>query len=228
MKGTWTAILALTLALTLIGCGSPPKSEKAEAPKKPTQAPETFHVKFTTTKGDFVVEAVREWAPRGVDRFHELVQDKYFDGSRFFRVRPKFIAQFGIHKDPKVTELWRQLKFPDDPVKQKNQRGFVSYAMSGPASRTTQIFINLANNAAALDGRGFAPFARVVEGMEVVDSLYASYGELQSLGGGGPDSAKIEALGEEYLQRSYGRLDKIQQASIVPYMPKQGKASILN
>ena len=142
--------------------------------------------------------------------------------SRFFRVRPGFIVQFGISKSPKMSELWRQLKLPDDPVKQHNRRGYVSYAMAGPGSRTTQIFINLADNSQRLDGSGFAPFARVVEGMDVVDKLYASYGEVQALGGGGPDSQKIEAMGEEYLERSYPRLDKINRATIVEYAPKEG------
>ena len=214
------AVVATALALALAGCSGKPKSETADEPKKATQAPPKFHVKFETTKGDIVMEVVRDWAPRGADRFYELIENKYYDGSRFFRVRPGFIVQFGIHKDPKVSELWRQLKLPDDPVVQKNQRGFVSYAMAGPGSRTTQVFINLANNAQRLDGSGFAPFARVVEGMDVADKLYASYGEVQALGGGGPDAAKIEALGEEYLERSYPRLDQINRASIIQYSPK--------
>ena len=154
-----------------------------------------------------------------------MVEDKFYDGSRFFRVRPKFVVQFGINKDPKVSELWRQMKMPDDPVKQKNARGFVSYAKDGPGSRTTQIFINLADNAQRLDARGFAPFARVVEGMDVVEKLYASYGEVQSLGGGGPDPQKIEALGEDYLERSYSRLDKISRAAVVDYTPKPAAGS---
>jgi peptidyl-prolyl cis-trans isomerase A (cyclophilin A) len=215
------ALISASLALALVGCSSnSTKSEKAAESKQATGTPETFHVKFETTKGDIVMEVVRAWAPRGADRFYELIQDKYYDGSRFFRVRPGFIVQFGIHKDPKVSELWRQLKLPDDPVVQKNQRGFVSYAMAGPGSRTTQVFINLADNAQRLDGRGFAPFGRVVEGMEIAEKLYASYGEVQALGGGGPDSSKIEAMGEEYLERSYPRLDKINRASIIEYHPK--------
>jgi peptidyl-prolyl cis-trans isomerase A (cyclophilin A) len=135
-------------------------------------------------------------------------------------VRPKFVVQFGINKDPKMSELWRQMKLPDDPVAQKNSRGFVSFAKDGPGSRTTQVFINLADNSRRLDTTGFAPFARVVEGMDVVDKLYASYGEVQSLGGGGPDPQKIEALGEEYLERTYPRLDKIIRASVTEYTPK--------
>jgi len=215
-------IIAASIFLALAGCSSnAPKSEKSErSESKPTQAPAKFYAKFETTKGDFIMEVVRDWAPKGADRFFELLQEKFYDGSRFFRVRPGFIVQFGISKDPKVSELWRQLKLPDDPVVQKNARGFVSYAMAGPGSRTTQVFINLADNSKALDARAFAPFARVVEGMDVVDKLYASYGEVQALGGGGPDTTKIEALGEEYLERSYSRLDKINRASIVEYSPK--------
>jgi peptidyl-prolyl cis-trans isomerase A (cyclophilin A) len=211
-------VLLTSIALALAGCTSTPeatkKAEEKAAPKKATKAPEKFNVKFETSKGDIVMEVVREWAPRGADRFHELVQDGFFDGSRFFRVRPKFVVQFGINKDPKISELWRQMKLPDDPVKQKNTRGFVSYAKDGPGSRTTQIFINLADNSKRLDHAGFAPFARVVTGIDAVDKLYATYGEMQSLGGGGPDPQKIEGLGEEYLQRSYPRLDKIVKATV--------------
>lgn len=214
-------LLVVLTALGLAACSSkPPRTEEQASPKKTEQAPERFFAKFETTKGDFILEVVREWAPRGADRFYELLQAKYYDGSRFFRVRPGFIVQFGISKDPKQSELWRQLKLPDDPVKQKNLKGYLSYAMAGPGSRTTQVFINLANNSARLDSSGFAPFARVVEGMDVVEKLYAGYGELQALGGGGPDSQKIEGLGEEYLARNFSRLDKINQATIIEYSPK--------
>jgi len=214
-------ILFVLTALMLAGCSSTsPKSEEKAAPKKSVQAPEKFYAKFETTKGDFVMEVVRDWAPRGADRFYELLQEHFYDGSRFFRVRPGFIVQFGISKDPKTSELWRQLKLPDDPAKQKNQKGYVSYAMAGPGSRTTQVFINLADNAARLDARQFAPFARVVEGMDVVEKLYAGYGEVQALGGNGPDATKIEGLGEDYLERSFSRLDKIHKASVVEFTPK--------
>jgi peptidyl-prolyl cis-trans isomerase A (cyclophilin A) len=223
-------IMVAAFAVALAGCSSTSPKEEAGQPaksavKKATQAPEEFHVKFETTKGDFVMEVVRAWAPRGADRFYELIEDKFYDGSRFFRVRPKFVVQFGINKDPKVSELWRQMKLPDDPVVQKNARGFVSFAKDGPGSRTTQIFINLANNSQRLDTTGFAPFARVVEGMDVVDKLYASYGEVQSLGGGGPDPQKIEGIGEEYLERSYPRLDKITRAALIEYAPKPAEQS---
>ena len=221
---SFRAVLTTVFALVLAGCSG--GSNKAQRPvekasEKPVQAPEKFYVKFATTKGDFIIEVVRSWAPRGADRFYELARENFYDGSRFFRVRPGFIVQFGISKNPKMSELWRQLKLPDDPVTQHNQRGYLSFAMAGAGSRTTQVFINLANNSQRLDGSGFAPFGRVVEGMEVVDKLYASYGEVQSLGGGGPDPQKIEAMGEEYLARTYPRLDKIDQTTIIEYTPTE-------
>jgi peptidyl-prolyl cis-trans isomerase A (cyclophilin A) len=218
-------IAMLMTVAVLAGCSSnrTQESEQKAEVKKATQAPERFYAKFETTKGDFIMEVVREWAPRGADRFHELVQEKFYEGSRIFRVRPGFVVQFGINKDPDVTELWRQLRLPDDPVVQKNRRGYVSYAMAGPGSRTTQIFVNLADNSQQLDQTGFAPFGRIVEGMDVIDNLYASYGEMAPMGGG-PDPQKIEALGEEYLERTYPRLDKIQKVSIVEYTPKQSGA----
>ena len=210
-------ISVLALAAVLAGCGGGTKAPTEQpAEKKPAQAPEKFHAKFETTKGAFVMEVVREWAPRGADRFYQLVQENFYDGSRFFRVRPNFIVQFGINKDPKISELWRQLRIPDDPVTQKNLRGYVSYAKAGPGTRTTQVFINLKNNSQQLDDQGFAPFARVVEGMDVVDSLYASYGEMAPMGGG-PDPQRIETQGESYLERTYPRLDKINRVTIVDY-----------
>ena len=210
MRFTVFIVLGLTVA-----CSSNAPKEKAAA-KLPERVsvPENYRVRFDTTKGPFTVEVTRAWAPRGGDRFHELLRMKFYDGARFFRVRPKFVVQFGISADPKANELWRQLKLPDDPVKQSNLRGFVSYATDGPARRTTQVFINLADNK-RLDSRGFAPFGRVVEGMDIVDSLYAGYGEVQALGGGGPDAAKLETLGEEYAARTYPRLDQIKSARII-------------
>jgi peptidyl-prolyl cis-trans isomerase A (cyclophilin A) len=207
--------LAGVLAM-MAGCSSTAPKENAAASGSPEKVvvPEKYRVRFDTTKGPFMMEIVREWAPRGADRFHELVRSGFYDGSRFFRVRPKFVVQFGISADPKSNELWRQLKLPDDPVRQSNLRGFVSYATDGPATRTTQVFVNLADNK-RLDRTGFAPFGRVVEGMDVVDSLYSGYGEVQALGGGGPDAARLEVLGDEYAARSYPRLDQIKTARIV-------------
>ena len=197
-----------------MGCSAaPPREEKAET-KRPARAPDTFQVRFETSKGPFTVEVVRDWAPRGADRFYELVHDKFFDDARFFRVVKGFVVQFGIHKDPEVSARWRQLQFVDDPVKQSNKRGYLSYATSGPNTRTTQVFINLADNA-RLDARGFAPFGRVTEGMEVVDKLYAGYGDSPPMGYYGPDQNKIEAEGNAYLERSFPRLDSVKTARVV-------------
>lgn len=206
----------LTFSVCLIGCGttrerSPVETRKAE----PVQVPETYRVRFETTKGDVVMEVNRAWAPRGADRFHELVRKGFYNGSRLYRVRPKFVVQFGISTDTKMNELWRQLKLVDDPMKESNQRGYVSYATDGPNTRTTQVFINLADNK-RLDGRGFAPFGRVVEGMDVVDQFYSKYGEVQALGGAGPDAVKMETQGDEYVQRSYPLLDQIRKATVLP------------
>lgn len=176
-------------------------------------APDTFQVRFETTAGTFVVEAVRDWAPHGVDRFHDLVESGYYDGNRFFRVLDGFVAQFGIHGDPTVSAAWRDRAIPDDPVENGNQRGTVVFAMAGPGSRTTQLFINLADNR-RLDGMGFAPIGRVVEGIEVVESLHSGYGE-GAPRGRGPDQSRIHAEGNAYLDREFPELDAIERARVV-------------
>jgi cyclophilin family peptidyl-prolyl cis-trans isomerase len=171
-------------------------------------------VKIMTSAGAFVIEAHRDWAPHGVDRFHELVQAGYFDDSRFFRVVPGFIAQFGIAGDPKVASAWRSRTIPDDPVVQSNKRGFLSYAMTGPDTRSTQIFINLADNS-RLDAQGFAPIGQVVEGMEVVEKLYSGYGETS---GGGMRAGKQQKMfdeGNAWLDREFPKLDRLVRATIV-------------
>jgi peptidyl-prolyl cis-trans isomerase A (cyclophilin A) len=208
---------ALLCAFTAVSCSTAPEKNAAgeKKPAAPVKVPDVYRVKFVTTKGDVLLEVNRAWAPRGADRFHELVRSGFYDGARFYRVRKKFIAQFGISADPKANELWRQLKMPDDPVKQSNKRGTLAFAQQGAGSRTTQVFINLINNGGTLDSAGFAPFAKVVEGIDVVDALYSGYGEVQSLGGGGPDPIKMELQGDEYVERSYSRLDKIKSAKIV-------------
>src|SRR2546428_4280547 len=140
------------------------------------QAPDSFRARFSSTKGDFVIVVHRAWAPHGADRFYNLVRSGFYDGVRFFRVIPGFMAQFGIHGDTGVTTAWRVRTIPDDPVRHNNLRGMVTYATAGPGTRTTQIFINYRDNI-RLDESGFAPFGQVVEGMEVVDALYGGYGE---------------------------------------------------
>jgi peptidyl-prolyl cis-trans isomerase A (cyclophilin A) len=193
-------------ALLLSAC------RKKEEPK--VIVPEVFHVKFQTSKGDFVVEARRAWAPHGVDRFHELVRMKYFDQGRFFRVVPGFIAQFGVHRDFNVHGKWREYFIVDDPPQLKNFRGTLAYAMSGPTTRATEIFINLADNK-ALDDQGFVPFAKVVQGMDVVDKFYAGYGEMRPEGKY-IDPSRVEGEANEYLTQRFPNLDFILHTEFVP------------
>ena len=181
-------------------------------PKNPSvneKAPDYFKVKFTTTKGDFTVEVDREWAPKGADRFYNLVNAGFYDGCRFFRVIPNFMAQFGLNGDPKVSAAWQNAKIQDDPVKQGNKRGNLSYAMAGPNTRTTQLFINFKDNS-RLDGMGFASFAKVIEGMDVVDQLYSVYGENP------PETqGSIQEQGNAYLDKAFPKLDGIKTARVV-------------
>src|SRR4029077_19446479 len=135
------------------------------------KAPDVYKVKFDTSKGPFVVEVHRDWAPNGADRFYNLVKNGFFDNDRFFRVVSGFMVQFGINGDPKLSSVWREARIKDDPVKQSNARGYITFATAGPNTRTTQVFINFADNS-ALDNQGFAPFGKVVSGMNVVDALY--------------------------------------------------------
>lgn len=181
-------------------------------------APDSFVVRFTTTRGPFDVQFVREWAPRGADRVYYLVRSGFYDGTRFFRVLPGFVAQFGAPGDPAVARVWERRYLADDPVAQINRRGTVSFATSGPNTRTTQLFVNLAGNA-RLDRLGFAPVGRVVEGMAtVVDSLYAGYGE-GAPRGSGPDQDRIAAEGNAYLARDFPRLDWVREARVVRESP---------
>lgn len=184
-----------------------------KAPEK-VVVPEVFRVKFETSQGDFIVEAHRDWAPRGVDRFHELLRMRYFDQGRFFRVIKGFIAQFGVHRDFKVHDVWRELFIVDDPPKEKNLRGTVAYAKSDRNTRATEMFINLSDNA-ILDEQGFVPFAKVVEGMDVVDRLYAGYGDLRPVGKD-IDAGRVEGEANEYLVPRFPRLDYIKTARIIP------------
>jgi peptidyl-prolyl cis-trans isomerase A (cyclophilin A) len=164
-------------------------------------------VAFETTRGTFVVGVIRAWSPRGADRFHELVSAGYFTDIAFIRVLPGFVAQFGMHGDPAVNRRWEANPIPDDRVVQSNTRGTIVFATSGPNTRRNQLFINYSDNM-RLDGLGFSPFGRVVEGMSVVDSIYAGYGET-------PDQARVATEGNAYLKRDFPRLDYITSAKIV-------------
>jgi cyclophilin family peptidyl-prolyl cis-trans isomerase len=179
------------------------------------QAPEVFRATFSTTKGDFVVEVHRSWAPNGADRFYNLVKLGFYDDTRFFRAVPDFMVQFGLSGDPSVTAKWKQASFTDDPVTQSNLRGFLSFARTGRANSSgTQVFVCYENHP-SLDRSGFAPFGQVVTGMEVVDDLYKGYGE-GAPSGTGPDQYRIEKDGNAYLDREFPKLDRILGTRIVP------------
>jgi peptidyl-prolyl cis-trans isomerase A (cyclophilin A) len=182
------------------------------------RAPETFDVKFVTTEGDFVVHVTRAWCPRGADRFYNLVRHKYFDGAAFFRVLKGFMAQFGMSAFPEVTQAWDNATIKDDPVKQSNTRGKITFATAGPNTRTTQLFINFGNNSSSLDGQGFAPFGEVTLGMDVVDKLYSGYGDGPP-DGTGPDQAKVTKLGRPYLEKNFPKLSIIKSTTLVTAPP---------
>jgi len=179
----------------------------ADDAAKPPKAPDTFKAKFETTRGTFVVEVTREWSPNGADRFYQLVNAGFFDDCKFFRVVPGFVVQFGINGDPKVAAKWKDANISDDPVKQSNLRGFITFATARPNTRTTQLFINFKDNK-GLDSQGFSPFGKVIEGMEAVDKINAEYG-------GTPDQGQIESQGNAYLNAKFPKLDGIKKATIV-------------
>lgn len=185
-------------------------------------APPLFEVKVETSKGDFIMEVHRDWAPIGTDRFYNLVRTGFYDDSRFYRVHAGFIVQFGLPGDPAVTTVWKDLAMPDDPVVESNEKGFVTFAMTGPDTRTTQLYINLDDNT-RLDDQGFAPIGRIVEGMDVVEQLYAEYDE--SAGGGmrGGNQGKIIAEGNAHLDAEFPNLDSLNRALIISeLLPQPG------
>lgn len=171
------------------------------------KAPEVFQAKFVTTKGDFVVEVTRAWAPLGADRFYNLVKHGYFTDAAFFRNIPGFMVQFGLSADPAVNNVWHDAKIKDDPGKQSNSPGMITFATAGPNTRTTQLFINFGNNT-FLDSQGFSPFGKVISGMDVVQKLYSGYGER-------PDQGSITNQGKAYLDKNFPNLDSIKSAAIV-------------
>src|SRR5262245_59600101 len=176
------------------------------------KAPDSYKAKFDTSKGVFVIEVRRDWAPNGADRFYNLVKNGFYDNVRFFRVVPDFMVQFGINGDPKLSAQWREARIKDDPVRQSNKRGFVTYATSGPDSRTTQVFINFADNS-ALDRQGFSAFGQVTSGMNVVDAINGEYGDGPPRGRG-PDQGRLQQEGNAYLAKDFARLDFVKKATI--------------
>jgi peptidyl-prolyl cis-trans isomerase A (cyclophilin A) len=171
------------------------------------KAPETYQVKFETTKGEVVINVTRAWAPLGADRFYNLVKHGFYNGAPFFRVIPGFVVQFGLNGDPAVNRVWQNANFKDDPVKQSNRPGTLTFATAGPNTRTTQLFINLGNNA-SLDSQGFAAFGEVTTGMDVVQKIYSGYGER-------PDQGAITSQGRAYVEKNFPNIDSIKTATIV-------------
>jgi peptidyl-prolyl cis-trans isomerase A (cyclophilin A) len=191
--------------------GAPGLSAAAKARlKKPASlkdvAPATYDARFDTSIGVFVVQVHRGWAPKGADRFYNLVKYGYYDDTRFFRVLPNFMVQFGINGDPSVQSSWLDAKITDDPVKESNKRGYITFATAGPGTRTTQVFINFGDNS-RLDADGFAPFGQVITGMEIVDKINAEYRQK-------PDQGRIQMEGNAYLTQAFPRLDYIRKATI--------------
>ncbi len=208
MKAYLLPLLVLSIMFT--SCSSTEKATTGSGPVDPSkwtkQSPASYKARFETTAGPFTVEVQREWSPLGADRFFNLVQSGYFNGARFFRVVPGFVVQFGLNADPAITAAWKSQNLQDDPVRRSNGRGFLSFATSGPNTRTTQLFINLGDNV-RLDQMGFSPFGLVTEGMEAVDKITAEYAE-------SPQQPEIEQKGEAYLQQNFPKLDKVTKASI--------------
>ena len=213
---SWRIHLVLVAAL-MAGCaassGQPPLMQPDSAEFQ-SRAPDVCQVRLETTKGLIVLEVRRAWAPNGVDRFYNLVRAGYYDDTAIFRIREGVFAQFGIHGDPAVAQRWRGRTIPDDPRVLSNVRGTVAFAFKIPNGRATQVFINLRDNSAAFDAEPFVPFARIVEGMEVADALYAAYGEQA---GGGIRAGKQDPVfdrGNAYLRRDFPNLDYIKRATL--------------
>lgn len=208
------SVLVLALCGALSSCATG-RLRHPESPEFQRRAPDRFRVHLETSKGLVVLDVHRDWAPHGADRFYNLVAHGFYDQARFFRVIAGRWAQFGIPADPEIASRWRNRTLPDDPPREPNRRGTVAFAFAVPNGRTTQAFINLRDNAEALDPQGFAPFGRVIEGMEAVDALNAEYGESA---GGSIRAAKqdpVFAGGNAYLAKSFPRLDFIRRARIV-------------
>ena len=207
-----TRRLILALAFLLAAGPALAQSKLANPAALNEPAPATYKAKFDTSKGVFVIEVTRAWAPQGADRFYNLVKNGFFDNTRFFRVIPNFMVQFGISGDPALNTKWRVARIPDDKPAQSNTRGMVTFATSGPNARTTQVFINFKNNS-RLDALGFAPFGKVVSGMHVVDALNGEYGE-GAPDGRGPDQMRLQTEGNAYLAKDFPRMDFIKKATI--------------
>jgi cyclophilin family peptidyl-prolyl cis-trans isomerase len=200
-------MIAVLLLITSATFGQNSKTALTKPSALTEKAPAMYNAKFETSAGTFVIEVHRDWAPNGADRFYNLVKNGYYDDCRFFRVVPNFMVQFGINGDPAIQRNWVNATIQDEPVKQGNMRGYITFAKSGaPNSRTSQVFINFKDNS-GLNGQGFASFGKVASGMDVVDKIYSGYGEQ-------PDQGRIQAEGNAYLTKSFPKLDYIKKATI--------------
>ncbi len=213
-----TVFSVLAVTILCLGCGAEGDDATAQVneealmdpagPEMNKTAPDEFRAKFETSAGDFVIDVKRELSPNGVDRFHNLVRNGFFNEQRFFRLVPGFIVQWGMHGDPEVTAKWQDATIQDDPVKISNTSGTITFAKTGrPNSRTTQLFINFGNNA-NLDGQGFAPFGTITEGMEAVQAINAEYQQK-------PSQQRIGEKGNKYLSKLFPNLDYIKSAYIL-------------
>jgi peptidyl-prolyl cis-trans isomerase A (cyclophilin A) len=226
MKSLFTSIVLCSSLLAQAPASKNPATKPGTPAPRPSllnpaslraRAPEVFKARFTTTKGDFVVEVHRDWAPLGADRFYNLVRNGFFTNAAFFRVLPGFMVQFGMSANPAVNKAWEDANLKDDPVKQSNKRGMLTFAKtSQPNSRSTQLYINFGDNT-GLDPQGFAPFGTVTEGMDVVDMIYSGYGER-------PDQSRITDEGDAYLVKNFPMIDKIKMAKILPAEPAAAPA----
>jgi peptidyl-prolyl cis-trans isomerase A (cyclophilin A) len=208
-------LFGASLALGLMTALAPVSASDLSNPASLTEkAPATYKVKFDTSKGSFVVEVHRDWAPNGADRFYNLVKNGFYIDARFFRVISGFMVQFGINGDPQISKVWRDANIKDDPVKASNKRGMITFATAGPDTRTTQVFINFGDNA-GLDDQGFAPFGQVISGMDAVDALYAEYGE-GAPQGHGPNQGVVQSMGNAYLEKAFAKLDYVKTTTIEP------------
>ena len=225
---------ALLVAASLAGsCGGGEPKEEAAPPEASAQAeqaaldeasplltpaaltdtaPATYRVRFETSVGALVVQVNRAWSPNGADRFYNLVKNGYYDDTRFYRVVEGFMAQFGLKGTPRIDQAWRDVTFPDDPFTQSNKRGTITFAHAGPNTRTTQVFFNFKDNT-HLDASGFTPFGEVVEGLGIMDKIYAGYGELPPAGKG-PDYSKAWVQGNAYLDTNFPEMTKVLSATL--------------
>ena len=205
--------LLTVCAVTSVSWFSTACGGKKTAEMKP--APAQYKVRMQTTKGDIVILVHRDWSRLGADHFYELTNMGFYNGDYFFRAIKNFVVQWGINGDPKINKDWSEITIKDDPPKVSNKIGTIVFAMAGPNSRTTQVFINLGDNSATLDPQGFTPFGEVIQGMENVFNLYTGYGDFPP-NGAGPNAENIGINGNPYLEEHFPKLDYIKTAKIIP------------